>query len=101
MLSILIPTYNYNVYPLAENLQKSALKLGLTFELICMDDGSHANENRLNEKINSLPNCTFIEHNINQGRTATRHALAKKSQYDWLLFLDADVLPRNNDFLTQ
>ncbi len=71
MLSILIPTYNYNVYPLAENLQKSALKLGLTFELICMDDGSHANENRLNEKINSLPNCTFIEHNINQGRTAS------------------------------
>ena len=101
MLSILIPTYNYDVYPLAENLQKRALKAELTFELICMDDGSDSNGNKSNEKINTLPNCTFIKHKTNQGRTATRQALAKKAKYDWLLFLDADVIPTSDAFLTQ
>lgn len=101
MLSILIPTYNYNVYPLAQNLQKRALISGLIFELICMDDGSHSNKNLSNEKINELPNCLFIENKTNQGRTATRQELAKKSQYDWLLFLDADVMPKYDAFLTQ
>ncbi len=101
MLSILIPTYNYNVYPLAENLQERALKSGVIFELICIDDGSYSSLNESNEKINTLPNCTFIEHDINQGRTATRQALAEKAQYDWLLFLDADVKPKNDAFFNE
>jgi glycosyltransferase involved in cell wall biosynthesis len=101
MLSILIPTYNYNVYPLAQNLQERAQISGLTFELICIDDGSHSNENLTNEKINKLPNCLFIENETNQGRTATRQELAKKAKYDWLLFLDADVMPKYDAFLTQ
>lgn len=101
MLSILIPTYNYNVYPLVQNLQERAQISGLTFELICIDDGSHSAQNLTNEKINELPNCTFIENKTNQGRTATRQELAKKAQYDWLLFLDADVMPKYDAFLTQ
>ena len=35
MLSILIPTYNYNALPLAEILEQQALKAGIIFELIC------------------------------------------------------------------
>lgn len=101
MLSILIPTYNYNVYPLVENLRKRALKSDIIFEIICIDDGSNSNLNSKNEHINSLTNCKFIERKTNIGRTATRQELAKQAQYDWLLFLDADVMPKNDAFLTQ
>jgi hypothetical protein len=34
------------------------------------------------------------------GRSAIRNLLAAKAQYDWLLFLDADVMPRNSDFIS-
>lgn len=101
MLSILIPTYNYNVYPLADNLVKRALKSDITFELICIDDGSNSELNKSNKNINSLTNSRFIEHSTNIGRTATRQELAEQAKYNWLLFLDADVMPKNDAFLTQ
>lgn len=99
MLSILIPTYHYNAYPLATCLEKQALKLGVTFELICMDDGSFSDLNKENQKINTLTNCKFIETKKNSGRTATRQKLAESAQYDWLLFMDADTMPVNAYFL--
>ncbi|WP_418511375.1 glycosyltransferase family 2 protein [Corallibacter sp.] len=101
MISILIPTYNYNVLPLAKNLVNRAKKQGLIFELICMDDGSNSVENKSNNNINSLPNSKFIERKTNLGRTATRQALAKEAKYDWLLFLDADITPKNDAFISQ
>lgn len=100
MLSILIPTYNYNVYPLALELEKQALQLGIDFELICMDDGSFSTLNETNQNINTLTNCKFIENKKNIGRSAIRNLLAKKANYDWLLFLDADVMPTSKNLLS-
>ena len=34
MLSILIPTYNYNAFPLVEELQNQAIEAGIAFEII-------------------------------------------------------------------
>lgn len=99
MLSILIPTYNYNALPLAEEIEKQALALGIVFELICMDDGSFSLQNAENQKINTLANCKFIEGKQNIGRNANRHRLAEMAQYDWLLFVDSDSLPKNDDFI--
>ena len=99
MLSILIPTYNYNVYPLVDNLVNRAIKANIIFEIISIDDGSSSKLNAYNKKINLLTNCTFIERQTNKGRTATRQELAEKAQYDLPLSLDADVMPNNNDFL--
>jgi len=99
MLSILIPTYNYNAFPLAENIEQQALKLGLVFELICIDDGSFSPLNVENQKINHLTNCKFIENIKNKGSYTTRILLAQKAQYDWLLFLDADVSLKQDNFL--
>jgi len=99
MLSILIPTYNYNAYPLALELEKQALKAKVIFEIICVDDGSFSHLNIENQKINLLTNSKFIEAKTNVGRIASRQFLAEKAQYNWLLFLDADVLPKNDDFL--
>jgi len=99
MLSILIPTYNYNAYPLACELEKQALALDIDFELICMDDGSLSKLNIENQKINRLTNSKFIESQTNLGRTARRQKLAEMAQYSWLLLLDADVFPKENTFL--
>ncbi len=100
MLSILIPTYNYNVYPLAEEIEKQALKANIVFELICVDDGSFSTFNAENQNINTLTNCLFIENKKNIGRSATRQLLAKKAQYNWLLFIDSDVLPKHSNFIS-
>jgi len=79
MLSILIPTFNYNALPLAKILESQALKLGIVFELICMDDGSFSNKNRHNQHINSLSHSKFIEHKKNVGSKANRGRLANTS----------------------
>ncbi len=99
MLSILIPTYNYNAFPLAETIERQALKLGIVFEIICIDDGSFSPLNIENQKINYLTNCKFIENIKNIGSKANRQLLAQKSHYDWLLFLDADVIPKHDNFI--
>jgi len=99
MLSILIPTYKYNVYELAKALETQALKLSIAFELICIDDGSFSDLNKENQRINTLTHCKFIENKKNQGQTKVRHELASMAQYKWLLFMDADMMPKNSDFL--
>ena len=101
MLSILIPTFNYNALPLAKILESQALKLGIVFELICMDDGSFSNKNRHNQHINSLSHSKFIEHKKNVGSKANRGRLATLAQYNWLLFIDADSKPKSTLFLSK
>lgn len=98
MLSILIPTYNYNVYPLVTELKNQADVLGIAYEILVQDDGSslYLEENR---KINDLANCSFHENKENLGRSKTRNSLSNQSKYNWLLFLDSDTFPKNSDFI--
>ena len=99
MLSILIPTYNHNAFPLVKIIYNQAQDLEVPFEIICRDDGSKSLTNLENIKINTLQNAKFIEASENIGRSANRLALANQATYDWLLFLDADVMPKNIHFL--
>ncbi len=99
MISILIPCFNYNAYPLVSILEKQALMLKIDFEIICIDDGSFSSKNDLNQKINLLTNSKFIELKKNIGRINNRLLLAEKSQYEWLIFLDVDNLPYEDNFL--
>ncbi|PTM10082.1 MAG: glycosyl transferase [Bacteroidetes bacterium] len=99
MLSILIPTYNYNALPLAEIIEQQALMAGIVFELICIDDGSFSEHNKENQNINSLTNSKFIENIKNIGSKANRQRLAEMAQYKWLLFIDADSKPKSSDYL--
>lgn len=93
MLSILIPTYNYNIYPLAQAIYAQCIAEGIAFEILSADDGSGSVHNTENEKINALTNSLFIQLPDNIGRSAMRNLLARKAKYNWMLFLDADVLP--------
>jgi len=99
MLSILIPIYNYYIYDLVFNIHNKCLKENIDFEIICLDDNSEINYTEANKKIEQLSNCIYKTHHKNQGRIATRKHLAELAKYKWLLFLDADVLPKNYNFI--
>jgi glycosyltransferase involved in cell wall biosynthesis len=100
MISVLIPTYNYNAYSLVAEIHKQFIKSNINFEIICLDDGSKSQQNELNEKINTLSHSKFEILSQNIGRSAIRNLLVKKATFDWLLFLDADVIPVKSDFIT-
>jgi glycosyltransferase involved in cell wall biosynthesis len=99
MLSILIPTYNHNALPLAEALSIQLKKTSITYEIICVDDGSSSTLNIENQKINSLKNATFIARDKNVGRNANRQFLAEQANFDWLLFIDSDTIPKHQNFI--
>ena len=100
MISILIPTYNYTVTKLVKTLYNQAIKQKVPFEIIVLDDGS-SNEDihAENKEINKLEQCHYFESTKNKGRSLARGYLAEKASYDWLLFLDADVMPKDERFI--
>lgn len=98
MLSILIPTYNYDCFSLVKELKNQADTLEIIYEIIVQDDFSqHCIDE--NSKINSLHNCRFQINTENLGRTKNRTNLVKNAKFDLILFLDADVYPEKNTFL--
>jgi glycosyltransferase involved in cell wall biosynthesis len=100
MISILIPSYNYNTLPLVEELYHQAVSEKIEFEIIVQDDASVVNENtKINLKINQLPNCRFERNEINLGRGQNRNSLVSKAQFDWILLMDCDTFPKNNNFI--
>ncbi|MAY21566.1 MAG: glycosyl transferase [Flavobacteriaceae bacterium] len=98
MISILIPTYNYKIVALVSEVHKQFSEIKAAFEIRVYEDGSsHFLEENTN--IQELKNVVYKQFSENKGRTATRNLLANDASYDWLLFLDADVLPKNSDFI--
>lgn len=99
MLSILIPVYNYNVFPLVNELVKQCIFNGIDFEILCQDDASNSSENILNQEINLLPNCSFFVNETNLGRGKNINALCFKSKYDYVLIMEADSFPKDSFYI--
>lgn len=99
MLSILIPTYNYDATRLVKTLHKQAIDCNINFEILVFDDGSNSEINIKNETLNKLEHCSFKTLKNNIGRSAIRNLLAKTAQYENLLFLDVDVFPKDYHFI--
>lgn len=99
MLSVLIPTYNYNAFFLVKEIHQQLILENIKFEIICLDDASKSVLNTENEKINTLDFAIFSALNKNIGRSAIRNLLSHKANYTWLLFLDSDVMPVTNNFM--
>jgi glycosyltransferase involved in cell wall biosynthesis len=99
-LSILIPVYNWDVRPLLKKLQAQCIGLDEKdgVEIIVLDDGS-------SEKFDAsltaeqLSLVLYEEFSENRGRGAVRNALLDKARGEYVLFLDADMLPDNDDFV--
>jgi len=100
MLSILIPTFNHLTTNLVKDLQLQCLESKIIFEIIIYDDASTDRKVSLeNSKLNKLSNVYYKRNKINIGRSATRNKLAAVSKYKWLLFIDADVIPKTKNFV--
>lgn len=72
--------------------------LNIEYEIKVYDDGSTKPKPE-NKDISQFQNCQFIEQKRNIGRTAIRSLMAEEAQFQWILFLDADVLPTKTDFV--
>ena len=100
MLSILIPTYNHSIVALVKGVHQQATKAKIPFEILVLDDCSTDLKISIdNERINQLEFCGLQKNEKNLVRTASRNFLATKASYELLLFLDADVLPKYDDFI--
>ena len=100
MLSILIPTYNYDCTTLVRDLQRQAESAGIDYEIIVADDASPLKEctERI-RRINEWPNCRLIELEENLGRARIRNRLADEARFEWLLFMDSDAEVISDSFI--
>lgn len=99
MLSVLIPVYNWNVTDLVRELHRQCIALNIDFEILALDDCS---PDVLIKKANSEirdEHFKLTELSKNAGNAEARNILARSSGFDWLLFLDADMIPARNDFI--
>ena len=101
MLSILIPTYNYDCTRLVSDLQRQVRDTGIDYEIIVADDASpiYIYKER-NRDINALPHCRLVELTENVGRARIRNLLADEAQGEWLLFMDCDAKVISDSFIT-
>jgi glycosyltransferase involved in cell wall biosynthesis len=91
MISVLIPSYNYDVSPLVHQLLKSAENANVQMEVIIRDDspGSIHRES-MSKAFAGLSNVLLECNQKNLGRSKCRNLLIDDAQFDNLLFLDAD-----------
>lgn len=108
MISILIPTYNYDCTSLVltlfeqANILKNTLKGTFDFEILVADDASPRREFiPLYEKLQKEGKCHFFAMAENIGRARIRNYLASQSHFDYLLFIDCDALVCTDDFVQQ
>lgn len=89
MLSILIPTYNYNITHLVNELHRQAMNTYVDFEILVMEDGSTQFVDE-NKAVADLKYCKYTILTKNIGRSAIRNRLADDARFNHLLFLDCD-----------
>lgn len=100
MLSVLIPTYNYNTLPLVKELKQQLDLSNVIYEIIVQDDaGSFFSDE--NSSINNFENCHFKKNKENLGRSRNINLLVEQSKFDYILILDCDVFPKKKDFISK
>ena len=100
MISVLIPVYNYNVVRLVTTIHKQLQLCSVPFEIICLDDASEQELVKENSSITNLEFTTLLKSEVNIGRTNSRQLLSEKANFEWLLFIDADVIPKSELFIS-
>ena len=98
MLSILIPTYNYNVYSFVTELKSQADALGIAYEILVQDDASTFFLKE-NTEINLLQHCSYTVNHENLGRGNNINLLNNRAKFDYVLIMEADAFPEKKDYL--
>lgn len=95
-LSVLAPFHRYDARPLLARLA------GANVELILLDDGSR-DAGLLAATIEAAASCAcptkIVVWEKNAGRSAARNRLIAEARGEYVLFLDADMIPDAEDFL--
>lgn len=99
MISVLIPTYNYELIALVKSIHKQLTNSSIDFEIICLEDASKKEFVEKNKALANLKNVEVLVNTENLGRNISRQILANKAKFNWLLFLDADVLPKSETYI--
>ena len=99
-LSILIPVHEYNPTALLITLHKQCTSLGIPFEVIVFDDASsYESYTSWKPYLDKIINLHIYRTDNNMGRAGIRNELIKKATYEWILFLDVDTIPCQDDYL--
>ncbi|MDO4171107.1 MAG: glycosyltransferase family 2 protein [Prevotellaceae bacterium] len=102
MLSVLIPTYNYDCYLLADCMQRQLQASRRDYELIVVEDGSDDVPSMMsNSRVAELPYCRYIRRKDNVGRAAIKNFLAREAKGDWLLYMDSDAAVTEIFYITR
>ena len=102
ILSVLIPFYRDNPSELLAELLAQAEKIR-GVEILIYDDGTldpvicAALAAQVKEAASPV---TLLIAEENKGRSTARNTLQEKARGDWVLFLDADMRPGSDDFLS-
>jgi len=93
-ISVIVPVFNEveNVERLCAKLHAALSRIGRTYELILVDDGSKDGTwEKLKEQASSVPHLRLIRLRRNFGQTAAMSAGIHQAQGDILITLDADL----------
>lgn len=103
-LTVLVPVFNYDIENLLEKLilEKKLLPengVRIIFLDDCSTDKEASDKNK--HLVSSLGDreVRYFVARKNGGRSKTRNKLIRLAKTDWILFLDADVLPDRQNFL--
>uniref|UniRef100_UPI00321675F5 glycosyltransferase n=1 Tax=uncultured Draconibacterium sp. TaxID=1573823 RepID=UPI00321675F5 len=99
MLSINIPVYNIEVVGLVKQLVKQADVLDIKYEVRVYDDGSDEIIKSINRHLLTISNVVYNELDKNAGRAAIRNKMGLESEFEYLLFIDADSSLVKDDYL--
>ena len=99
MLSINIPVYNYEVGDLVNQLVAQAEDLKIQFEIRVYDDGSEEEVKLQNRRVAGNDRLVYLELERNYGRAAIRNKMGFESKFEYLLFIDADSLPVDKNYI--
>ena len=99
-ISVCVPVYRYDVSALMDAI--AACKLSALVEVIIYDDGSGDTE-ALTRLMSHAGHTTaavrIVAGAVNRGRSAARNAAMRHARGEWILLLDADMMPDGPRFL--
>jgi glycosyltransferase involved in cell wall biosynthesis len=100
MLSVCIPTYNFNINVLVNELSKQIKNCNHECEILIIDDASNSTYKKLNSAISNIECVKYYELSKNIGRSKIRNLFIKYSKFEHLLFLDCDSIVISNEFIS-
>ncbi|MDP3791598.1 MAG: glycosyltransferase family 2 protein [Candidatus Omnitrophota bacterium] len=88
-ISYVVPAYNEEngIGETTERLHKTLKTLGISYEIIVVNDGSH---DKTREIAESYKNIILVNHPINVGYGNSLKSGIQRARYDWIGIIDAD-----------